>query len=317
MQIRSLEIFCDVARLRSFSKAAEGRSVSQSAVSQTVHQLEDSLGVQLIDRSKRPLSLTDVGETYYQGLVRILGEYHRLETEVRDTIRIEGPLHIASIYSIGLTYLPDAQQEFASRFPDVEIRVDYGRNEAVVEQIRNDRAELGLVSFPRNSKEIVAVPWQNEPLRLVCSPQNRIAKKTEATLEDLKGVEMVGFDDSLELRAAIDQNLKRVGLRVDFRTQFDNADSIIRAIQANASCGFLPEASVRREIATGALRVVACRALSMTRPLGIVFSRARRPSAAAHEFGSLLLGRPLDADRPSGKPPVADTSLDARSSVVA
>ncbi|MEL6107685.1 MAG: LysR family transcriptional regulator [Planctomycetota bacterium] len=317
MQIRSLEIFCDVARQRSFSKAAVAREISQSAVSQTIHQLEESLGVRLIDRSTRPLSLTVAGQTYFDGLVRVLGEYHCLEQEVRETRRVEGPLHIASIYSIGLTYLPDAQQEFAARFPEVEVRVDYGRNEAVVEQVLNERAEIGLVSFPRTTKEVAAVPWQNEPLRLVCSPKNPIARKTEATLEDLHGTEMVGFDDSLELRATIDQNLKRVGLRVDFRTQFDNADSIIRAIQANASCGFLPEAAVRREIATGALRVVACRALSMTRPLGIVFSRSRRPGAAGQEFGSLLLGRPLEADRRTGKPPVSDSGLDARSSVVA
>lgn len=316
MQIRSLEIFCDVARQRSFSKAAAARDISQSAVSQTIQQLEESLGVQLFDRSTRPLALTDAGQTFFDGLVRILGEYHRLEEKVRET-RIEGPLHIASIYSIGLTYLPDAQQEFARQFPDVEVRVDYGRNEAVVEQVINESAEIGLVSFPRSTKEVIAVPWLNEPLRLVCSPNNPIARQNEATLEDLGGIEMVGFDDSLELRATIDQNLKRVGLRVDFRTQFDNADSIIRAIQANASCGFLPEAAVRREIATGALRVVACRALSMTRPLGIVFSRSRRPGAAGQEFGSLLLGRPLDADRRTGKPPVSDSGLDARSSVVA
>ena len=298
MHLRALEIFCDVAQLRSFSKAAAARDVTQSAASQAVQHLEEALGVELIDRSTRPLSLTAAGTNYYRGLKEILAQYHRLEEQVITSGRgLQGPLHIAAIYSVGLSYMPDAKEEFGRLYPDVDVRIAYGQNEAVISSVISGQAEIGLVSFPKSTKQIVAIPWQKEPIRLVCSASHRLAKRAEADLSDLDGIEMVGFDRSLELRRMIDRELKRSGIRVDFRTEFDNADSIVRAIQANRGAGFLPEAAVRRETATGTLRVVACRALRMTRPLGIIFSRSGRPSRAGSEFGSLLLGRPLEGDR--------------------
>ncbi|MEL7337742.1 MAG: LysR family transcriptional regulator, partial [Planctomycetota bacterium] len=128
MQLRTLEIFCDVAQLRSFSKAAAASGITQSAVSQAIHHLEQSLGVQLIDRSTRPLTLTEPGTRYHNGLAEILSKYHRLEQEVASVAReVHGTLHVAVIYSVGLSYLPDAREEFSRRFPDVDVRVQYGR----------------------------------------------------------------------------------------------------------------------------------------------------------------------------------------------
>ncbi len=324
MQFRSLEIFCDVAQLRSFSKAAKARGVTQPAVSQAIHHLEQRLDVRLIDRSTRPLSLTDAGSRYFSGLKLILAEYHDLEeTVITQASHFRGPLFVGAIYSVGLSYMPDAQEAFRRLHPDVDVRIEYGRNETVVDWLMAGRVELGLVSFPKSNKQLIAVPWQKEPMRLVCSPEHPLAGQTEVSLSDLDGIEMVGFEQSLQVRQMIDSELRRLGVRVDFRDAFDNADTIVRAIQANRSAGFLPEAVVRRETATGSLRVVACRELRMTRPLGIVFRRTGRPSPAGYEFGSLLLGRPLEPDPskrddPAGrKPPSTGASVDSPTSVVA
>ena len=133
-------------------------------------------------------------------------------------------------------------------------------------------------------------------MRLVCSAEHPLASRTEVSLSELRGIEMVGFDRGLVIRQEIDQALAKAGIKVDIRMEFDNADSMVRAIQANRGIGIVPEAAVRRETATGALRVVACRQLRITRPLGIIFRRSAKLSRAAAEFGSLLLGRPLEAE---------------------
>ncbi|MEO1615989.1 MAG: LysR family transcriptional regulator [Planctomycetota bacterium] len=315
MQTRALEIFCDVARLRSFSKAAKIRGVTQSAASQAVQQLESGLGVKLIDRSTRPLSLTPAGEKYHAGLMGILSQLEQLQEEVVSTGKsLHGPLPIAAIYSVGLSYLPDALQAYAARFPDVEVRVSYGRNETVEQHVLQDRAELGLVSYPKSNQQLAAVPWQKEPIRLVCAQDHSLASRPEIDLKDLESMPLIGFDPGLDLRQMIDAELTRLGVRVDFRIDFDNTDSIVRAIQANRGIGFLPEAAVRRETASGSLRVVACSGLAMTRPLGIVFRRGRSLSPAAQELGSLLLGRPLEPR--TGKPPGTD-GVPKNTSVVA
>src|SRR5262245_26337576 len=85
MQFEWLQVFCDVARCRSFSKAAAANYRTQSAASQIVGELEKRLGVQLVDRSTRPLQLTALGQTYYDGCKRLLEQYSELEAAVRQT----------------------------------------------------------------------------------------------------------------------------------------------------------------------------------------------------------------------------------------
>ena len=155
--------------------------------------------------------------------------------------------------------------------------------------------DFGLVSFPRNTKHLQYVAWQQEPMRIVCSEEHPLASQYKVELSQLRQLEMICFDRSLPLRQHIDQGLGRAGIEIRVRMELDNTDSMVRAIQANRGIGILPEAAVRRETANGSLRVVACRQLRMTRPLGIIFRRSGRLSRAASEFGSLLLGRPLES----------------------
>jgi DNA-binding transcriptional LysR family regulator len=300
LNLRTLELFCTIAEQRSFSKAAAVHDLTQSAVSQAVQQLEESLGVQLIDRSKRPLVLTTAGKTYLQGLRGVLGTYYRLEQEVRSTSKqLSGLITVGTIVSVGLSYMPEATEAFARLHPEVEVKTQYGSSDRVVEMTAGGEVDFGLVSYPRNTKQLQFVPWQQEPVRLVCSSAHPLANQNEVSLSQLNGMDMIGFDRELTFRHEIDQCLAKAGIKVNFRMEFDNADSMIRAIQANRSMGILPEAAVRRETAIGSLRVVACREFRMTRPLGIIFRRSGRLSKAASEFGSLLLGRPLKSEKRS------------------
>ncbi|TWT83985.1 Hydrogen peroxide-inducible activator [Planctomycetes bacterium CA13] len=323
MHLRNLELFCTIAEERSFSKAAAEHDLTQSAVSQAMHQLEDSLGTQLIDRSKRPLVLTTAGQTYVRGLRNVLRQLHRLEQEVATLgEKLSGQLKIGTIYSVGLSYLPDASEEFARLHPEVDVQLAFGTSERVVEMTADGEVDFGLVSFPKNSKSLQSVMWQQEPMRLVCSAEHHFANRTNLALIDLQGTAMVGFERGLTLRKEIDQYLLKAGVTADVRVEFDNADSMIRMIQASRGLGIVPEAAVRRETANGSLKVVGCRGLKMKRPLGIIFRRSGQLSKAASEFGSLLLGRRIEADKRksgSGKHAAEKHATDTRknTSVVA
>lgn len=263
-----------------------------------MQQLEESLGVQLIDRSKRPLVLTEAGITYLSGVRDVLRRYQTLTEEVQSIgQRLRGTLKIGSVYSVGLSYLPEAMEEFAERHPDVDVRFEFGTSERVFEMTTSGQIDLGLVSFSKNTKQLRSIPWLNEPMKLVCSSAHPLAQKSEIRLAELQGIEMVGIERGLRLRKEVDKCLSSAGVSVDVRMEFDNADSMIRAIQANRGIGIVPEAAVRRETANGLLRVVACRELRLTRPLGIIFRRSGSLGRAASEFGSLLLGRPMEEKR--------------------
>ena len=319
MHFRSLELFCTVAEQRSFSAAASTHELTQSAVSQSIQQLEEHVGVQLIDRSKRPLGLTPAGETYLRGVRSLLRNYHRLEQEVRSTSeRLRGQIAIGTIYSVGLSYMPDAMEAFTRMHPEVDVLPKFGTSEEIIELTADGTVDVGLVSFPKTTKQLQYVPWQQEPMRLVCSPEHPLANRTDVTLTDLHNMKMVGFDLDLKLRKEIDAGLAKAGVSVDVYMEFNNTDSMIRAIQANRGIGIVPDAAVRRETATGSLCVVACQDLRMTRPLGIIFRRSGRLSKAANEFGSLLLGRSLETDKRksgSGKLAVENPTIDTNSVV--
>lgn len=305
MQFRALEIFCSVAEFRSFSRAAGEFSLTQSAVSQQMQQLEEGLGVQLLDRTRRPLVLTEAGEFYLSRVQPLLRSYRRIEQEVRSLGgKVAGQLNVGAIYSIGSTYMPAAKQEFRLRYPEISVRFEYSSSEGVAEMVEDGTVDLGFVSYARSTGRLRAIPWQQEPMRLICAPDHPFAKLPEIEISQLDGCELVGFDSSLKVRRAVDAFLSRNGIAVDVTMEFDNIDSMIRAVEANSGISILPEATVRKETADGSLRVVACKQMKLSRPLGIIVKRAGKLTRAADEFASMLLGRDMSA--PTKKTPSKD-----------
>ena len=330
MQLRTLELFCSVAEFRSFSRAAMEFDITQSAVSQAMHQLEESVGSRLLDRSRRPLELTTAGEVYLSGVQKLLRGYQRLEDNVRSLGgHVSGRLTIGAIYSIGSTYMPAAREEFRLRQPDVQVRFEYGSSESVAEMVESGEIDFGLVSYPQNTRRLRCIPWLQEPMRVICSSAHRFARSGEIDLKTLNNCELVGFESSLRVRRKIDGFLAQHNVNVDVTMEFDNIDSIIRCVQANSGLTILPEATVRKECADGSLRVVACKQMRLTRPLAIVVRKNGKLTTAADEFTALLLGRSIDSvlaakatDKPvaaasGGQPGIADLSDAVDSSDVA
>lgn len=294
MQLRTLQLFCRVAELRSFSEGARACAMTQSAASQAIHQLEHELGVSLIDRSHRPLMLTAAGSLYYRGVRPLLHDYSTIESEVRSLAGAGAQrVTVAAIYSAGLSYIPDATAELRTRLPGVEIETEYAHVERVMQAVAEGAADLGLVSYARGTRDIVATTWQEEPMRLVCSPEHPWARARSVTLDQLTGQSLIGFERRLRIQQEIESFLAARGVRPRLAMQFDNIDSLIRAIQASRGIGILPEPTIRREVAAGSLCPVGCEQLTLKRPLGIIHRRGATLGRAALEFAEVLLGRPL------------------------
>src|SRR5207253_1388064 len=135
MQFEALQVFCDVARHRSFSQAAQANSVTQSAASQIVSQLERRMGVQLIDRSTRPLQLTSLGQTYYEGCRTLLQQYMDLEASIRTAhTQIAGTVQVAAIYSVGLSDMGQYVERFSAEQPNAGVHIEYHHPDRVYER---------------------------------------------------------------------------------------------------------------------------------------------------------------------------------------
>jgi DNA-binding transcriptional LysR family regulator len=289
MQLKSLKVFCDVVGWKSFSRAAEENGISQSGASQVVRQLEKRLGVMLIDRSKRPFVLTPEGETYYDGCRKLVQRYDALEDQVRTLHEeVSGRVRVASIYSVGLHHMSRYLQKFLSQHPKANVRLEYQHPHRVYDAVEKDHADLGLVSYPRASRTIEAIGWREEPMVLVCAPGHRLAGYGRVAFEDLAGERVIGFDSDLTIRREIDRVLQLHRAEVEVAMEFDNIETIKRAIEIDAGVALLPEPTVLREVEANTLVKVALATDELVRPLGIIHRRGKELGITARRFIELL-----------------------------
>jgi DNA-binding transcriptional LysR family regulator len=289
MQFEALKVFCDVARCRSFSQAASANNLSQSAVSQIVLMLERRMGVQLINRATRPLQLTPLGQIYYEGCKGLVERYQELEAAVRQRqAEVDATIQVAAIYSVGLGDMGHYVERFEALHPGTKVHVEYLHPDRVYERVLNQTADLGLVSFPRRSRDLLMLSWRDEPMVLACSPQHSLAALRSVKLPQLAGEKFVGFDRELTIRREVDRLLREQEVSVEVVMEFDNIENIKKAVEIGAGLAILPEPTFRREVEAGTLAAIPLTGSRLARPLGIIYSRHHRLNTTILRFIDLL-----------------------------
>ena len=291
MQFEALQVFCDIARCRSFSQAAAAQQppLTQSAVSQIVHQLEKRLGVQLIDRSTRPLQLTELGQAYYQGCKQLVEQYLALEASIKQgRPQLTATVQVAAIYSVGLGDMGQYIERFADLQPFARVQVEYLHSNRVVEKVRDGSADLGLVSFPRKSRDLVVLPWREEEMVLACQPSHPLAGLPVIRPAHLAGEKYIAFDKDLGIRRQVDRFLRQQGVSVEVALEFDNIENIKKGLEIAGGVALLPEPTLKQEVEAGLLVARPLAGCRFVRPLAIIYQRQHRPSPAAQRFIDLL-----------------------------
>lgn len=309
MHLKSLKIFCDIIRLGSFSKAAELNGVSQPSASQLVHQLEERLGVQLIDRSKRPFVVTAEGALYHEGCRELVQRYADLEQAVREAhAATAGRLRVAAIYSSGMGQMHRVVEEFRSEQPEVDLHVDYMHPNQVRSAVLSGDADLGVISFPESCKELAVTPWREEPFAVAVAPSHALAAGESTTIDELAGEAFVMPQAGLRVRDEIDRWLASRRVAVEVAAEFDNLESVKRAIEVGEGIGLLPKPIFATESLAGSLAAVDVRTSdgrpdSFVRPLGVLHRRDEEPTEAVEHFLRLLRRHADDPPEPAPRPP--------------
>jgi LysR family transcriptional regulator, transcriptional activator of the cysJI operon len=289
MDFENLKLFMDIAHSKSISRGAGENEISQSAASQQLQELERHLGVTLLDRSSRPLVVTEPGKLYLQmcrDILRSRDEFlvglEKLKSEVEGTVRV------ASIYSVGLSEMSQLETEFSRRYPQARLEVEYLRPEKVYEAVVTDRADLGLMSYPEPTKEVTVLPWREEEMVVAASPYHELARKSEVLPEDLEGLDFVAFDEDLPIRRDIDRFLREHHVHVNMTLHFDNLQMIKEAVAHGSGVSIMPARIMEEEIRQGRLVPIPIARLELYRPVGIVHRRKKRFHRAGQAFLDLL-----------------------------
>ena len=317
MHLEALNIFCDVVRHQSFSRGAIANSVSQSAASQAIRQIEKRLGTQLIDRSKRPWRLTPDGKLFFKGCQEIVEQYHELEEAVQRRQHPSGyTVRLASIYSVRLHDLSQYVDQFRASVPGAGVNLAYMHPDQIYMRVLNDQSDLGLISFANPGREFTAIPWQSQKMVVACPPTHPFSHRDLSISgldpRELAAETFVAFDRGLPVRREIDRFLRRHNIEVQVVAEFDNIENIKQAIEDGAGVSILPEPTLHQEVQRKALVKVPLRTLAgeapFVRPLNIIRRRRRRLNPAVTEFIKLLcLPSGASADRHHAAGPIRHT----------
>jgi len=314
MLLDAIRLFCDVAQHRSVSKGAEHHGVTQSAASQRIQALEKELGVQLIDRSTRPLQLTAAGELYHQGCRRILEDYERLKVQVTGAAEgeLRGEVTVAAIYSAGIDLLNQVKTDFERTHPFATVSIKYEQPDGVYDRVSHDQCDLGILSYPERLRDMQATPLRDEVMAVVVRAGHALAGRASLGAADLDGHEMVGFDTALPIARRIKAYLREHAATPEIVNQFDNVDTIKSYLRETDAAAILPERTVRREVAAGVLKSIELRP-TLTRPLAVIYPRHREPGPLTKAFIAFLLKHKSLADSGNGTAIGADPAGDAAS----
>jgi len=235
MHIETLEIFCDLAELLSFSKTAEKHLLSQSAVSQQLAQLELAHKCQLVNRKKRPIELTKEGQLLYQAARDMLDRYEQLKSQFNALKSSTGSrINVAAIYSIGMHTLPSFVKKFMVRYPKVNVHIEYFSAERIYELVLAGDVDIGLVAVPRREKRLDVYDFQNEPLVLVCSPKHPLADESRVDIHRVQFERFISFEKDVPTCVWIDNILQRYSVVIRPVMKFDNVETIKRAVEINS-----------------------------------------------------------------------------------
>ncbi len=289
MHLEVLRMFCDLAELRSFSKTAEKRLLSQSAISQQLAQLELTYKCQLINRRKRPIELTKAGRLFYGAAQDILDRYEQFRNEVSSLNPSPGNrINVGAIFSIGMHTLPNYVKEFMLGYPKVNVHIEYFSAVRIYELVLAGDIDVGLVAVPKRDRRLEVYDFEQEPLVLACSPKHPFAKKTQVDIHQLQFEKFIAFEQAVPTRVWIDSILHRYNIVVRPVMEFDNIETVKRAIEIGAGVSILPRTAILQEVGSRTMKAVGFSNESFVRPTGIIVRKNKMLGPAARHFIELL-----------------------------
>jgi DNA-binding transcriptional LysR family regulator len=289
MHIETLKIFCDLAELQSFSKTAEKHLLSQSAVSQQLAQLELTHKCQLLNRKKRPLALTAAGRLFYDACKDMVERYEQLRSELSSLQKSSaGRINVAAIYSIGMHTLPNYVKKFMVKHPNVNLHIEYFSAGRIYELILAGDVDIGLVAAPKRDKRLEVYDFEDEPLVLVCSPKHPLANESEVDIHKVQFERFIGFEKDVPTRIWIDNILQRYNIVVRPMMEFDNIETIKRAVEINSGISILPRTAIVQELGSGTINAIPFSNENFIRPTGIIVRKNKILSQAGRYFIELL-----------------------------
>lgn len=288
MADRRLQVFHTVAKVMSFTKAAETLHMTQPAVTFQVKQLEDFFNTRLFDRTHNKITLTEAGKVVYDYADQILEHYEKMNSEVRElTGEVTGSLVIGASTTIAEYMLPSLLGAFKKQFEDVNIRLQVGNTDAIVSMVENNMIDLGLVEAPVHNKNLEVDVCRLDEMQLICSPDHPLAKRDKVAIEDLRKYAFISREEGSGSRSVIDNYIREQGFSysdLNVVMELGSPESVKMAVESDVGVAIVSRTTLIKE-----LKLETLRAIPLDPPIIRPFSHVRQKHKFRHRaVGELL-----------------------------
>jgi DNA-binding transcriptional LysR family regulator len=284
---RRLQVFATVARLLSFTKAAESLHMTQPAVTFQIRQLEEQFNTRLFDRTHNRIVLTAAGELVKSHADIIMARYRRMTDEVRAMVGdVSGPLAVAASTTIGAYFIPGIVGAFKTQFPAVTVRLRIANTTGVIHMVENNEIDVGIVEGPVNNKGLATEVIWNDELQLICPLGHALAARKAVTIDELFKHKFISREEGSGTREVMENYIaaqQQDSANLNIIMEFGGPESIKSAVGAGLGVAIVSIATLQKELTLKSLCAVPLKP-PMRRAFSIVHQRQQFRLQAMEEF---------------------------------
>ena len=278
MADRRLQVFHTVARLLSFTKAADALHMTQPAVTFQVRQLEEYFNTRLFDRTYNRISLTEVGEAVYRYAEQILEHYAEMENAVKQmTGSVNGILLLGASTTIAEYMLPALLGDFKKKYPEVRIRLRVSNTEGIVSMVEENIIDLGVVEAPVTNKSLMVELCRMDQLVAVAPPDHELANKQQVSVRELFQYPYICREEGSGTREVINEYLSKFNIApcdLNIVMELGSPEAIKGAVATGMGISILSRATLYKELQLGVLKAITLDP-PLERPLSFVHQKQK------------------------------------------
>ena len=287
MADRRLQVFHTVARLLSFTKAAEALHMTQPAVTFQVRQLEEYFNTRLFDRTHNRITLTEVGEKVYEYAEKIFEQYALMENTVKEmTGDINGVLMIGASTTIAEYMLPILLGDFKLKYPEVRIRLRVSNTDEIVSMVESNTIDLGVVEAPVANKSLVVTLCRMDQLVAIVPSNHPLTQFHEVSVKELVSYPYISREEGSGTREVINEYFNRAGLSfydLNIVMELGSPEAIKGAVASGMGVSILSRAAIQKDLQLGLLKEVRLNP-TLERPFSFVHQKQKFRLRAMEEL---------------------------------
>lgn len=289
--LRHLEAFLAVARDESISKAAAALSMSQSATSAALQELEHRYDTQLFERAGKRLYLNSRGKHMRAKAEVLMREVLAFEHELTG-IEDRGDLRVGASLTIGNYLAVGFLTRYLQEMPEADVDLQVGSTPEIVAKVLNFELDLGLVEADVHHPDLSLTFWRDDRMLIICSPSHPLASKNRVVDKDLLAARWVLREPESGARQTFDRAMQGILPHLDIALELRHNEAIKSAVKSGLGLGCLSEIAVREELARGTLVALKPEKRDMQRRFYFVTHRQIERPEAVQRWVDICLSDP-------------------------